>query len=63
MVQTYFSKMDEIKKAIVNLSQEELIKLDEEIHKRLETLMMMGAAETAFSEWWETEEDIYNKDV
>ncbi|MCF6150260.1 MAG: hypothetical protein E3K37_16595 [Candidatus Kuenenia sp.] len=42
MVQTYFSKMDEIKKAIVTLSQEELIKLDDEIHKRLETLIDDG---------------------
>jgi hypothetical protein len=63
MAQTSFATVEEIKKAITKLPREELIKLDKEIHKYLETFMMMGAAETAFSEWMDSEEDIYNKDV
>ncbi len=51
---------EEIKKAIFKLPKEELIQLDNEIHGYLESLMMMKASETAFSEWFDPEEDIYN---
>lgn len=55
--------VEEIKKAITKLPKEELIKLDKEIHKYIETLLMMGGAETAFSEWLDPEEDIYSESV
>ncbi len=52
--------VEEIKKVILKLPKEELIKLDNEIHSYLESLMMMRASESAFSEWLDHEEDIYN---
>ncbi|HHT9126232.1 MAG TPA: hypothetical protein ACFYD6_10505 [Candidatus Brocadiia bacterium] len=55
--------LEEIKKAITKLPKDELINLDKEIHKYIETLMMMGGAETAFSEWMDPEEDIYSESV
>lgn len=60
MTQTDSVTIEDIKKVIKKLSREELINLDKEIHKYLETFTMMGAAETAFAEWMEPEEDIYN---
>lgn len=63
MAQTSFVTIEDIKEAITKFSKEDLIKLDEEIHKYLEVFTLMGAAETAFSEWLDPEEDIYNKDV
>ena len=63
MAQKSFVSIEDIKTAITKFSKEDLIKLDEEIHKYLESFAMMGAAETAFSEWLDPEEDIYDKDV
>ncbi len=60
MTQTDFVTVEDIKKVIKKLSREELINLDKEIHKYLETFTMMGIAETAFSEWMAPEEDLYN---
>ncbi|MBI5042374.1 MAG: hypothetical protein HZC10_00755 [Nitrospirae bacterium] len=49
----------EIKKLLPRLSTEEILKLDEEIHKYLETHTMMRVAQTSFKEWEDKEEDIY----
>lgn len=63
MAQTAFSTIEDIKKAITKLPKREIIKLDNEIHKYLETFMMMESAETAFSDWLSPEEDIYSEDA
>lgn len=63
MTQTAFSTIEDIKKAITKLPKREIIKLDNEIHKYLETFIMMESAETAFSDWAAPEEDIYNEDA
>ena len=63
MAQADFATIEDIKKVIIKLPKAELIKIDNEIHKYLETFIMMDAAETAFSEWMNPEEDIYNEDV
>lgn len=49
----------EIKKLLPQLSTEEILKLDMEIHEYLETHMMMSVAQTSFKEWEDKEEDIY----
>ncbi len=53
----------EIKNAISRLSKDQIIEIDKEIHRYIETSMMMGVAESAFSEWLDPEEDIYTEDV
>lgn len=63
MVQASYSAVEDIKNAIPKLTREQLIEVDKEIHRYIETSMMMGAAETAFSEWTDPEEDIYTEDV
>jgi hypothetical protein len=55
--------VEDIKKAIARLQKEQILEIDNEIHKYIETAMMMGAAESAFSEWMDPEEDIYTDDV
>lgn len=52
--------IEEIKKLLPQLSPEQILKLDQEIHEYLETHMMMSAAQTSFAEWGDKEEDIYN---
>ena len=51
---------EEIKKLIPQLTAEQILKLDREIHEYLETHMMMSVAQTAFPEWEDKEEDIYS---
>ncbi len=63
MVQAQNLTVEDIKNAITRLSKEQLIEIDKEIHRYIETSMMMGVAESAFSEWLNTEEDIYTQDV
>ena len=55
--------VEDIKNAITKLPKKQIIEIDKEIHRYIETSMMMGAAESAFSEWLDPEEDIYSKDV
>lgn len=43
------------------LSPSELSKLMEELRKRMETFGMMKLAESAFTEWRNSEEDIYSE--
>jgi len=53
----------EIKEMLPRLSRQQIIELDERIHDYLETSLLTRASETAFSEWKDPEEDIYNADV
>lgn len=52
--------VEEIKKLLLHLTPEQILKLDHEIHDYLETHMMMSVAQTSFPEWEDKEEDIYN---
>ncbi len=52
--------VEEIKKLLPQLSTEQILKLDREIHEYLETHMLMSVAQTSFAEWEDKEEDIYN---
>ncbi len=52
-------KKNELKKALFQLSQRDLVELFEELESRMETFEMMRIAESAFAEWLEPEEDIY----
>ena len=55
--------VEEIKKVLPRLSRQQIIELDKGIHDYLETSSLTRAAETAFSEWEDPEEDIYNADM
>ncbi len=63
MSQTSYLTIEDIKNAIARLPKEQIIEIDKEIHRYIETSMMMGAAESAFLEWMDPEEDIYSEDV
>jgi len=52
--------LDEIKSMVLQLPAEELLALFEEIEQRVETATMMRVAESAFQEWNEDGEDIYD---
>ncbi|GMT49062.1 MAG: hypothetical protein IEMM0008_0601 [bacterium] len=52
--------IEELKEALFKLPTDKLVQLNKEIHSHLESLMMMKASETAFSEWLDPDEDIYN---
>ena len=52
--------VEEIKKLLPYLQPEEIITLDNDIHNYIETHIMMGAAQSAFKDWENNEEDIYN---
>jgi len=52
--------VEEIKKLLPQLSTEQILKLDHEIHEYLETHMLMSVAQTSFTEWENKEEDIYS---
>ena len=53
----------EIEKILPKLSRQQIMELDQRIHDYLETSLLTKASETAFSEWEDPEEDIYNADV
>jgi len=50
----------EIKAILPKLSPKEIMELDHQIHDYLENSLISRAAETAFSDWDDPEEDIYN---
>jgi hypothetical protein len=52
--------VEEIKKLLPQLTPDQVLELDSEIHEYLETHMMMSVAQTAFPEWNDKEEDIYS---
>lgn len=53
----------EIEEILPKLSRQQIMELDQRIHDYLETSLLTKASETAFSEWEDSEEDIYNADV
>jgi len=55
--------VEEIKEALPKLPKAQIIDLDKRIHDYLETSMLIRASETAFSEWEDPEEDIYDADL
>jgi hypothetical protein len=55
--------VEEIKHILPRLSRRQIIELDQKIHEYLETSPLTRASETAFSEWEDPEEDLYNADV
>jgi len=55
--------IDEIKGMLPKLSRSQIIELDKKIHDYLETSLLTKASETAFSDWEDPEEDIYNAEV
>ena len=55
--------VEEIKEALPKLPKAQIIDLDKRIHDYLETSMLTRSSETAFSEWEDPEEDIYDADV
>ena len=55
--------VDQIGEVLLGLSTEEVLELDRRIHEFLETSAVSQAAESAFVEWEDPEEDIYNADV
>ena len=54
---------EEIKEALPKLPKAQIIDLDKRIHDYLETSMLTRASETAFSEWEDPEEDVYDADL
>ena len=60
-----YSKMSvkEIEEILPKLSRQQIMELDQRIHDYLETSLLTKASETAFSEWKDPKEDIYNADV
>lgn len=63
MTQTSLTSIEEIKKAISTLPKQEIIKLEKDLQNYIETSIMTESAESAFSDWLDPEEDIYNNDV
>jgi hypothetical protein len=53
----------EIGEILPKLSRQQIMELDQRIHDFLETSLLTKASETAFLEWEDPEEDIYNADV
>ena len=53
----------EIRELIFQLPPAELLKIAREIEERTETIAMMQLSETAFQEWNEAGEDIYDADA
>jgi len=51
----------EIQELLPTLSGPEILELDRKIHDYLETMSYSKAAETAFSEWNDLEEGIYDE--
>jgi predicted ATPase with chaperone activity len=51
----------EIQELLPTLSGSEILELDRKIHEYLETMTYSKVAETAFSEWNDPEEGIYDE--
>ena len=54
-------RIQKIKESLLQLTTVEVLEIDKVIPERLETESMMKLAESAFEEWEDPEEDIYNK--
>jgi len=55
--------IEEIKDLVLQLPPQELLALVDAIEERAETISMMSLAETAFAEWHEEGEDIYDAEA
>jgi hypothetical protein len=55
--------IEEIKDLILQLPPQELLALVDVIEERAETISIMSLAETAFAEWHEEGEDIYDAEA
>jgi len=55
--------IEEIKALILQLPAQELLRLVDSIEERAETVGMMQLAETAFQEWNEEGENIYDAEA
>ena len=53
--------LKEIQEILPTLSRPEILELDRRIHEYLETMRFSKAAESAFSEWDDPEETIYDE--
>ncbi len=53
--------LKEIQEILPTLSGPEILELDQKLHEYLETMAYSRAAETAFSEWNDPEEGIYDE--
>jgi hypothetical protein len=53
--------LKEIEETLPTLSGSEILKLDRRIHEVLNTMAFSKAAESAFSEWDDPEEGIYDE--
>ena len=53
-------KVEEIKNLVLQLPEQDLLDIIEALQEQVETLSMMGLAETGFHEWNEEGEDIYD---
>jgi hypothetical protein len=53
--------LKEIEEKLPTLSGSEILELDRKIHEFLETMAFSKAAESAFSEWDDPEEGIYDE--
>jgi hypothetical protein len=51
--------LKEIQEVLSSLSKPEILQLDRQIHEYLDTMAFSKAAESAFSEWNDPEEGIY----
>jgi len=53
--------LKEIQETLPTLSRPEILELDRNIHEYLETMTFSRSAESAFSEWEDPEERIYDE--
>ena len=53
--------LKDIQEVLPTLSRPEILELDRKIHEFLETIAFSRAAESAFSEWNDPEEGIYDE--
>ena len=51
----------DIQEILPTLSEPEILELDRKIHEFLETMAFSKVAESAFSEWKDPEEEIYDE--
>jgi hypothetical protein len=53
--------LKEIQDSLTTLSRSEILELDRKIHEYLETMRFSKASESAFHEWDDPDEGIYDK--
>jgi hypothetical protein len=53
--------LEQIEETLPTLSGSEILKLDRRLHEYIDTMAFSKAAESAFSEWEDPEEGIYDE--